>query len=132
MSGALLWLATRTNEAYIILVEFHKRLAGAPVSWAASQQPRQSSSATVRGIVRRTLDRSLICSMLKEPVGQNSLERVIYGDNMAAIYRWRMGQEIPLGGRAIFEPDHRFSRKLWMVWLRMVFGSFCIFVAQSL
>ena len=66
--------------------------AGAPISWVSSQQPFVTYSTAEAELVsycealcagRAT--EALICSMLKEPVGQNSLERVIYGDNMAAI-----------------------------------------------
>ena len=66
--------------------------AGAPISWVSSQQPFVTYSTAEAELVsycealcagRAT--EALICSMLKESVGQNSLERVIYGDNMAAI-----------------------------------------------
>ena len=66
--------------------------AGTPVSWLASQQPFVTYSTAEAELVSycealcagRSTE-ALICSMIKEPVGKNSLERVIYGDNMAAI-----------------------------------------------
>ena len=66
--------------------------AGCIVSWQSSQQAFVCHSTAEAELVSycdalnagRSLE-SMICSMLKEPVGSPSLQRIIYGDNAAAI-----------------------------------------------
>jgi len=66
--------------------------AGAIVAWQSSQQPFVTYSTAESELVAycealnagRSME-AMICAMIKEPLGQNTIERVIYGDNAAAI-----------------------------------------------
>ena len=66
--------------------------AGAPIAWQSSQQAFVTYSTAESELVAycealnagRSME-AMLCSMVNEPTGQNSFERVIYGDNAAAI-----------------------------------------------
>ena len=66
--------------------------AGVPIGWQSSQQAFVTHSTAESELVGycealnvgRSME-AMICAMIKEQVGTNAIERVIYGDNAAAI-----------------------------------------------
>ena len=65
---------------------------GVPIAWQCSQQPFVTHSTAeselvslCEGLLAGRATEALLCLLNGEEVGRNSLERVIYGDNMTAI-----------------------------------------------
>ena len=80
--------------------------AGVPIGWQTSQQPFVTHSTAeaelvsyCEGLLAGRATEALLCAMWGEEITNNSFERVMYGDNAAAI-GLALGQRLPHG-----EPD---------------------------